>query len=122
MNQTGKTSLTNKSKKNILNILLALGFRPFFLLAGFSAVILIGLWLLILNDIFQLNTYFNSLMWHQHEMLFAYTAAVIAGFILSASQTWTEIRSVNGIPLFVLCASWILARLCKSSKDLAQIA
>lgn len=88
-----------------------LGFRPLFLLAGLSSIIFIGIWSLILSNYLNINPYFDTLLWHQHEMLFGYTAAVIAGFLLTAAQNWTGVRGLHGSALFLLCALWLIARL-----------
>lgn len=58
----------------------ALGFRPFYLLAGAYAALGVPLWAL---------QYLGWLpgadpLWHAHEMLFGYAFAVIAGFLLTA--------------------------------------
>jgi uncharacterized protein involved in response to NO len=110
MNKTKQAAHEDNHKNQILGVLFALSFRPFFLIAGITAIILIGIWLLILNNIYIPNAYFSPLMWHQHEMLFGYTAAVIAGFLLTAAQNWTGIRGLHGNALFTLCAIWLLAR------------
>ena len=89
----------------------ALGFRPFFLLAGISAVAMMGGWLAMLTGHAQLATYFDPVGWHSHEMLFGYTAAVICGFLLTAVQNWTAMRSVHGKVLIILAMVWITARI-----------
>ncbi|HRF42903.1 MAG TPA: NnrS family protein, partial [Candidatus Competibacteraceae bacterium] len=64
---------------------LNLGFRLFFLGAGIFSVISILLWMSIY--IFQLPlqiTKISYLQWHAHEMLYGFTMAVIAGFLLTA--------------------------------------
>ncbi|MDT8311791.1 MAG: NnrS family protein [Methylophaga sp.] len=48
--------------------------------------------------------------WHGHEMLFGFVGAVIVGFLLTAVQSWTGLRSVNGRPLMYLLLLWLAAR------------
>ena len=63
--------------------LLRLGFRPFFLLAGISAIVLILSWLYLFNAGAGVTLY-GAISWHAHEMLFGFAVAVIAGFLLTA--------------------------------------
>lgn len=90
-----------------MRALLALGFRPFYLLAGAYAAAAVPLWTL---------QYFAVLpavhpLWHAHEMLFGYAFAVIAGFLLTAVRNWTGLPTPSGAPLAALAALWLAARL-----------
>lgn len=100
----------NKAKDNSFS-LFALGFRPFFLLAALSAPILLALWLLKLFGMVALSNYYSSTAWHAHEMLFGYTVAVIAGFLLTAAGNWTGIKMINGWRLALLSIVFILGRI-----------
>ena len=91
--------------------LFALGFRPFFLLAAISAPTLITLWLLKLFGMVTLSNYYSSTTWHAHEMLFGYSVAVIAGFLLTAAGNWTGIKMINGWRLALLSTVFILGRI-----------
>jgi len=88
----------------------ALGFRPFFLAAGMYAVLLMGLWLLKLRGTVA-PTDLSPIVWHGHEMLFGFTVAVIAGFLLTAAQNWTGIRTPSGTPLAALFLVWLAGRI-----------
>jgi uncharacterized protein involved in response to NO len=88
----------------------ALGFRPFFLAAGIYAVLLMALWMLVLQGSFELGAW-SPLVWHGHEMLFGFSVAVIAGFLLTAAQNWTGIRTPSGTPLAALFLLWLAGRL-----------
>jgi len=90
---------------------LALGFRPFFLFAGIAAVLLLGLWLLIYNGVLAAPAYYGPLAWHGHEMLFGYTIAVVAGFLLTAVKNWTGIQTPRYGALGGLALLWLLGRL-----------
>ncbi len=59
---------------------------------------------------FPLANYYPPLYWHMHEMLFGFAVAVIAGFLLTAVQTWTRVPSVKGWPLAMLVLLWLSAR------------
>ncbi len=91
--------------------LFALGFRPFFLAAGMFAVISMGLWLATLQGAIQAPAGLSPTAWHGHEMLFGYAVAVIAGFLLTATQNWTSIPMPKGGPLAALFALWLAGRL-----------
>jgi uncharacterized protein involved in response to NO len=89
-----------------------LGFRPFFLLAGSGAAVLMLSWLMSWHG--HLATpaaYYGQVLWHAHEMLFGYIAAVIAGFLLTAVHNWTGQPTLAGWPLGGLAVLWLAGRL-----------
>ena len=99
----------NTSQNNVA--LFALGFRPFFLFAAFSAFSLITLWLYELSGKITISGYYTPTGWHAHEMLFGYTVAVIAGFLLTAAGNWTGMKMIKGKQLVLLSAVFLLGRL-----------
>lgn len=90
--------------------LLALGFRPFFLAAGMTAVLSLLLWLAVLFGVVAAPDYLPGTNWHAHEMLFGYTAAVIAGFLLTAVRNWSDMPTATGPLLAALVLLWLAAR------------
>jgi len=88
-----------------------LGFRPFFLLSALSAIVLMVIWVLLYRNIIQLSNYYGFIDWHSHEMLFGYTSAVIAGFLLTAVRNWTNVDTITKTPLALLAGIWLLARI-----------
>ncbi|KAA8674185.1 NnrS family protein [Vibrio gigantis] len=87
-----------------------LAFRPFFLFASlFSIAALVG-WAAFWNGSATLNVYGGAMWWHIHEMLFGFAATVVVGFLLTAVQNWTGVRSINGCGLMLLLAIWLCAR------------
>lgn len=90
---------------------LALGFRPFFLLAGLAAVALLGGWLALAVGNLPHPAHYDAVGWHSHEMLFGYAAAVIAGFLLTAVRNWTGVDTLTGAPLAALACLWLTGRL-----------
>lgn len=88
----------------------ALGFRPFFLLAGMAAVILIAVWAFAFSRGAVASSYYGLLDWHSHEMLFGYSSAVVAGFLLTAVRNWTGVQTLRGTPLALLALLWLAAR------------
>lgn len=91
--------------------LFALGFRPFFLAAGISALVLMGLWLALWQGVLPAEGYLTLVEWHAHEMLFGYTAAVVAGFLLTAVRNWTGMAVPTGSLLALLATVWLAGRL-----------
>lgn len=87
-----------------------LGFRPFFLLAGLSAVLLLAYWVTSLSQGVHAVS-IAPVNWHSHEMIFGYSAAVIAGFLLTAVRNWTDVQTLNGKPLMLLAIIWLVARI-----------
>ena len=87
--------------------LLALGFRPLYLLAGAYAALSVPLWAL------QFSGWLPgaNLLWHAHEMLFGYAFAVIAGFLLTAVRAWTGRPTPTGVVLGGIALLWLGARL-----------
>ncbi|MCP4471112.1 MAG: NnrS family protein [Gammaproteobacteria bacterium] len=90
--------------------LFALGFRPFFLLAGIAAVLLVPLWVYGYTSAGPAFTYYDPMIWHGHEMLFGYNVAVIAGFLLTAVQNWTGLPTPSGKALASLALLWLAGR------------
>jgi uncharacterized protein involved in response to NO len=92
-------------------VLFALGFRPFFLLSGLFAILSIALWVPTFVGWLPLNSYYGQIGWHSHEMIFGYTAAVIAGFLLTSVRNWTEMATPQGSSLAALTLIWCLGRI-----------
>ncbi len=99
------------NKQIVDNPLFALGFRAFFALAGLFALLLIALWTSIFDGSLNMDNYYPATVWHGHEMLLGYSVAVIAGFLLTAVQNWTGVKTVKGQQLAMLCLLWIYGRL-----------
>lgn len=92
-------------------IILAAPFRPFFLLAGVQAIAAVALWLGLWLGHVPWNGPVAAVIWHGHEMIFGYTAAVIAGFILTAAANWTGTDPWSGRPLALAALLWLAGRL-----------
>ncbi len=90
------------------------GFRPFFLGACLFSLFAVSLWLGIYRYHWPLASlpYFHlAVNWHAHEMIFGYTMAVVAGFLLTAVRNWTGIQTAQGLKLGGLFALWLVARI-----------
>jgi len=86
-------------------------FRPFFLLNGFFAVVVISIWLMALHGTGPASVPATMLYWHGHEMVVGFAMAAMAGFVLTAVATWTDRPPLQGKLLGVLVFSWLLGRL-----------
>jgi len=97
---------------------LRLGFRPFFLAAcAFGAVAML-VWLLVFGSYMSLPlSGLAPIAWHGHEMIFGYSMAVIAGFLLTAVRNWTGVDTIRGTPLLLLLLCWLVARLLLALGD-----
>ncbi|AZD30221.1 NnrS family protein [Pseudomonas chlororaphis] len=92
--------------------LLRLAFRPFFLAGGVLALLVVPLWLTALQGTLgDWQPAGGWLGWHRHELLFGFGLAIIAGFLLTAGQTWTGQPGLSGQPLAALALLWLAARL-----------
>lgn len=89
--------------------LFELGFRPFYLLAGVFSATSVLLWVGQYSGWLP-AAYLKGSVWHGHELLFGYTMAVMAGFLLTAVRAWTGRPTPTGAPLMALAALWVLGR------------
>ena len=87
-----------------------LGFRPFYLLASLFSAFSMLLWRAQFSGSLP-AAYLQGPVWHGHEMLFGYTTAVIAGFLLTAVRAWTNQPTPSGVPLMALAALWVCGRI-----------
>ena len=100
--------------------LLAMPFRPAFLLAGIWAVVAISIWLAQLSGVIRGAAAFSGTLWHVHEMLFGFGALVAVGFLLTAAQNWTQVAALNGRRLLGWSLLWLSARVLAFTDPLAS--
>jgi uncharacterized protein involved in response to NO len=98
------------------------GFRPFFLLGGVWAVVLVPWWAYTYQQPMTGEPGFESISWHSHEMIFGFTVAIIAGFLLTAVENWTKRSTARGAFLAGLVVLWLLGRLVGVGGAVATIA
>jgi len=91
---------------------LSRGFRPFFLLAVFWAVLALVLWLFILSgSLIAESLQIVTVLWHGRAMIFAYGSAVVCGFLLTAASNWSGLPTLQGRPLLLIVVAWLLSRI-----------
>jgi len=86
-------------------------YRPFFILAAISSLFYMTIWTLFYT--FKLPLNFENIsptMWHAHEMLFGYTMAVVAGFLLTVEKYWLGKNIDRKSILLTLVILWIATR------------
>ncbi|MEZ5787950.1 MAG: NnrS family protein [Xanthobacteraceae bacterium] len=98
--------------------LFSYGFRPFFLFGAFYAGAVLLLWLPMFEGRLGLPTGLSPTDWHVHEMLYGYIAAIVTGFLLTAIPNWTGRLPLNGLPLIVLFALWVVGRIAVAFSDM----
>ncbi|MBV5322266.1 MAG: NnrS family protein [Ilumatobacteraceae bacterium] len=91
--------------------LLRLGFRPFYIGGALVAALLVPLWLAIFLGALPFSPAVPALLWHAHEMLFGFAAAIIIGFLMTAGKNWTGLATPRGPVLGALALLWLAARL-----------
>jgi len=86
-------------------------FRIFFLSMAVLALVTLPLWVMQVNGVISLPVAMPGLFWHQHEMLFGFLSAAIAGFLLTAVCVWTQTERTHGFRLVLLWGVWLAGRL-----------
>ncbi|MBT9372631.1 NnrS family protein [Rhizobium sp. CSW-27] len=97
--------------------LLSGGFRLFFPGSALLAAVSIAIWVPWFLGFMDVPTLLPPVAWHQHELLFGFVPAVIAGFLLTAVPNWTGRPGLTGIPLLALFLLWIAGRLTISFSE-----
>lgn len=110
MRQDSKEPEEGSSRPLLHHPLFGTGFRLFFLLGAGAAVALVPSWLYAFHHGVEELGLFPPLEWHRHEMLFGYTAAIIAGFLLTAVPNWCGTPHRRGLPILSLGLLWLAGR------------
>lgn len=87
------------------------GFRPFFLFGALHAAAMVGLWVPWFLGFLQVPSALSPVAWHQHELLFGFVPAIVAGFLLTAVPNWTGRPALTGRPLILVFLLWLAGRL-----------
>lgn len=92
-------------------VLWGLSFRPFFLFGSLLALCAVPVWVAVLHySELQWVPAGGWLSWHQHELVFGFSGAIIVGFLLTAVKTWTDQPGFAGLPLALLTLLWLAGR------------
>ena len=92
--------------------LLQLGFRPFFFLGALYSLISLLIWGgFYAGQITPPAFLIDPISWHIHEMLYGFTLAIIAGFLLTAVVNWTGSAPIRQRHLVALCLLWLAGRI-----------
>lgn len=91
--------------------LFSLGFRPYFIGAAVFSFVSIFTWMLVYGLQLSVDTGSISLFeWHAHQMIYGFSMAVIAGFLLTATMNWTGVQTLQGASLMALLFCWAVPR------------
>lgn len=99
-------------------------FRPFFLLGTLYGVLLFSSWISLYSGwlapgwLAQGNL---PQLFHQHEMLFGFSSAIVFGFILTALPSWAGTAEAAGSRLQWLVLSWLAGRVAVASTTLLPL-
>lgn len=91
--------------------LFSLGFRPFYLAGSLYAVVSMVVWVAYLFDLVELSGPMDGILWHSHELIFGFAAAILVGFLFTAVRNWTKQPTPSGWLLTVLLTLWCFGRL-----------
>ncbi|MDR9829105.1 NnrS family protein [Vibrio sp. FNV 38] len=103
-------NITDRRVEEGIAPVLRLGFRPFFLLGSFYAIVAIALWVWMFKTGAPALLNVPPLWWHVHEMLFGFGMAIVMGFVLTAVQNWTGISGTKSYRLGGLVTLWLVVR------------
>lgn len=81
-------------------------FRPFYLLGAAYAPLLMLAWWLAPPD----GATMPFRLWHGHEMVFGFSAAIITGIVFTALPSWAGTPEIRGGRLALLVALWLAGR------------
>lgn len=90
---------------------LRLGFRPFYVGGTLLAALIVPLWVAMFLGQVLWTPSVAPLLWHAHEMLFGFAAAIIVGFLMTAGKAWTGLATPRGPWLGGLALLWLAARI-----------
>jgi|GEM_PF-1230437 len=95
-----------------------LGYRAFFFVAILAGVALIGLWTIVYSTKLSPTNYYEPIGWHGHEMLFGFAVAVMAGYLLTLSESWSGTQRKKGSVLLLLVLVWAAGRISPLVPDM----
>ena len=97
--------------KLVKNSFFSVGFRPFFLFASVYSILTIVLWAGVYGGYVNVVLWEDMALWHGFEMVYGYTLAIVAGFLLTAVPNWTKGKYLAHWGLVGLCGIGLLGRM-----------
>lgn len=98
------------------------GFRPFFLSAAVYAIYTVLAWSGFYQGLWpQPGGLPDPLLWHAHEMVYGFTMAVVAGFLLTAVANWTGGAPARQWHLMLLWLLWLAGRIVLNFPGLSPL-
>lgn len=86
-------------------------FRPFYLVGVVYGLGIMAVWVLTTFGVMDFPPAGYSLpLWHGHEMIFGFSGAVVAGFVLTALPGWAGTTEIDRGRLALLVGLWFLGR------------
>lgn len=95
--------------------ILALGFRPLYLVAALFAALAIPAWIATWTGRIGGPRGVSAMAWHAHEMVFGFVAAVVIGFLFTAGRNWTNRPTPVGPALAALVLVWFAGRIAMAT-------
>ncbi len=88
------------------------GFRPFFLCGAVYTIFSVLLWGGFYGGYAEIPAVLQDPVgWHAHEMIYGYTMAIVAGFLLTAVANWTGGAPARQMHLAGLVCLWVAGRI-----------
>lgn len=85
-------------------------FRPFYLLGAAYAPLLMLAWLGPYLGWWGVPAGLPLQLWHGHEFIFGFSAAIICGILLTALPSWAGTEEIAGGRLILLAGLWLAGR------------
>ncbi|GAB4180948.1 MAG: hypothetical protein Fur0039_25770 [Rhodocyclaceae bacterium] len=102
----------NRATRAFAAPLWAAPFRPFYLLGSAYGVLLMAAWLALQAGAPAPPAARLALhVRHGHELVFGFSAAIIAGILLTALPSWAGMKEVRGATLAFLALLWLAGRI-----------
>lgn len=105
--------MPNQSGSIFLSPFWGRGFRPFFFCGSLFTVLGVAVWGAFCAgfDLLPPTLFMDPVSWHAHEMIYGFSMAIVAGFLLTAVANWTGGAPARQIHLAGLCALWLTGRI-----------
>ncbi|MCC7321817.1 MAG: NnrS family protein [Rubellimicrobium sp.] len=95
--------------------------RPLFLAMGIWAVVAVAWWQWGAQAGLPAPALGTPALWHAHEMVAGMGGAAVGAYLLTALAGWSGRESPAGLPLKVLVALWLLARVAAACAALLPV-